>query len=77
MTGPISSLSILGDTIIIINDAQIAFDLFEKQSLKFSDRPLLEFTTVVGYVQSTGALQYNETLRAHRKQFSRARAHSR
>jgi len=69
--GPISCLSILGDTIIVINDAQIAFELFEKQSLKFSGRPSLEFATMVGFGQSTGGLPYDETLRAHRKQFAR------
>jgi hypothetical protein len=41
--GPISSITVLGQTIIILNDAQIAFDLFEKRSAKHSSRPRMVF----------------------------------
>ncbi|KAK2000748.1 cytochrome P450 [Colletotrichum falcatum] len=71
--GPISCVRVLGDTItiIILNDAQAAFDLFEKQSLTFSGRPGLEFLDIVGNKYTTGGLPYNETLRTHRKHFAR------
>ena len=41
--GPISSISVFGTTMIIINDSRIAFDLFEKRSSTFSDRPRMVF----------------------------------
>ena len=41
--GPISSVHALGSTLIIINDAQTAFDLLEKHSLIYSDRPQTVF----------------------------------
>ncbi|GKT71139.1 cytochrome P450 oxidoreductase [Colletotrichum tofieldiae] len=76
--GPISCVNVLGNTLIIINDAQIAFDLFEKQSLTFSSRPELTFLNIfiltlarVGWNDGTGGLPYNETLRIHRKNFAR------
>ncbi|KAK2059981.1 cytochrome P450 [Colletotrichum caudatum] len=69
--GPISSLNVLGDTIIILNEAQVAFDLLEKQSLTFSGRNHLEFIQYVGLGKATGGLQYDETLRTHRKHFAR------
>ena len=36
-------MSVFGQKIIIVNDAQIAFDLFEKKSSIYSDRPTLVF----------------------------------
>ncbi|KAL2871204.1 cytochrome P450 [Aspergillus lucknowensis] len=41
--GPISSITILGQTIVIINDARIAFDLLEKRSNIYSSRPRMTF----------------------------------
>lgn len=38
-TGPISSVTVLGQTIVIINDAKLAFELLEKRSAKHSSRP--------------------------------------
>ncbi|KAK2033146.1 flavonoid 3-hydroxylase [Colletotrichum zoysiae] len=71
MYGPISSINVLGDTIIILNEAQVAFDLLEKKSLTFSGRHRLWFLRVVGWGNATGSLQYDETLRIHRKHFAR------
>lgn len=44
--GPLSCLSVLGRKIMIISDARIAFDLFEKRSTVYSDRPILPFTNL-------------------------------
>lgn len=38
-TGPISTVSVLGQGLIIHNDARIAFDLLEKKSAIYSDQP--------------------------------------
>lgn len=41
--GPISSVSVLGQTMIIINDVDIAFELMEKRGNVHSGRPRLVF----------------------------------
>ncbi|OJI85071.1 hypothetical protein ASPTUDRAFT_54746 [Aspergillus tubingensis CBS 134.48] len=41
--GPISSVQVFGETLIIVNDAQIAVELLEKRSATHSDRPGLTF----------------------------------
>lgn len=41
--GPISSVTALGQTIIILNDFDIAVELLEKRSGEFSDRPVFPF----------------------------------
>jgi hypothetical protein len=41
--GPISSVTVLGQNIIIINDESIALELMEKRSAKHSARPNMEF----------------------------------
>jgi hypothetical protein len=37
--GPISSVTVMGKTMIIINDAKVAFDLLDKRSVNYSSRP--------------------------------------
>ncbi|GLA03815.1 hypothetical protein AnigIFM60653_003830 [Aspergillus niger] len=41
--GPISSVQVFGETLIIVNDARIAVELMEKRSVIHSDRPSLTF----------------------------------
>lgn len=41
--GPLSCLRVLGQTVMIINDYKVAFDLFDKRSMKYSDRPIFNF----------------------------------
>lgn len=41
--GPISSVSALGTTMIIVNDLKIALDLLEKRSSIYSSRPTITF----------------------------------
>lgn len=41
--GPISSISVLGQSIVIINDYRIALDLLDKRNANYSDRPRLRF----------------------------------
>ena len=66
--GPISSLSVLGQTIVIINDARIAFDLFEKRSSMYSDRPRLVFGgEMVGWDDALSSQMYSDRFRAYRK----------
>ena len=42
--GPISSVTVLGRPLIILNDREVAVDLLEKSAAKYSDRPRLAFS---------------------------------
>ncbi len=44
--GPISTVSVLGQRLIILNDARLAFELLEKKSVIYSDRPKLPFASL-------------------------------
>ena len=70
--GPISSIQVFGNRIVIVNDADIAFDLFEKHAVDFSDRPNMIFgNEIVGYKDSPINLNYTPLLRQHRKHYHR------
>ncbi|WYZ44616.1 hypothetical protein EsH8_VII_001052 [Colletotrichum jinshuiense] len=70
--GPISSITVMGQTIVIINDAQLAFELLDKRSVKHSSRPKQLFAgEMVGWEQVTGMVPYGERFRIHRKNMSR------
>lgn len=43
--GPISSLTVLGQTIVILNDHETAIEVLDKRSSVYSDRPTLAFAT--------------------------------
>jgi fumagillin biosynthesis cytochrome P450 monooxygenase len=43
--GPITSVSTLGTTIVLIHDASIALELLEKRPAKYSGRPYSVFAT--------------------------------
>ncbi len=49
--GPISSISILGQNYIILNDQRSSIELLEKRSLNYSARPIRQFVTL--YVTSS------------------------
>ncbi|PKY03509.1 cytochrome P450 [Aspergillus campestris IBT 28561] len=66
--GPISSITILGQTIVIINDARTAFDLMEKRSAIYSSRPRMTFAgELIGWDDITGMQPYSDSFRTYRK----------
>ncbi|KAK1765144.1 O-methylsterigmatocystin oxidoreductase [Phialemonium atrogriseum] len=70
--GPISSVTVMGQTLVIINDARIAFELLEKRSVKHSSRPRQIFAgEMLGWENSLGLSQYNDRFRTYRKNMSR------
>ncbi|KAJ9267651.1 hypothetical protein DTO212C5_5890 [Paecilomyces variotii] len=70
--GPISSVTVMGQTIVIINEARIAFELLEKRSSKHSSRPKQIFAgEMIGWENSLGGSPYSNQFRAHRKYMSR------
>jgi fumagillin biosynthesis cytochrome P450 monooxygenase len=44
--GPIASITVLGENIVIVNDVDIATELLEKRATKYSGRPQMFFATV-------------------------------
>ncbi|PYH43881.1 cytochrome P450 [Aspergillus saccharolyticus JOP 1030-1] len=69
--GPISSLSVLGQTIIILNEARFAVDLLEKRSGINSSRPQQNFAQMSGWDNVLGSVQNNERLRESRRNLHR------
>ncbi|KAH8666067.1 cytochrome P450 [Ilyonectria robusta] len=70
--GPISSVTVMGQTLVIVNDADLAFELLEKRSVKHSSRPRQIFAgEMLGWENSLGLSQYNDRFRTYRKNMSR------
>ncbi|PYI28700.1 cytochrome P450 oxidoreductase OrdA-like protein [Aspergillus indologenus CBS 114.80] len=65
--GPISSLSVLGQTIIILNEARHAVELLEKRSAIYSSRPQQNFAEMSGWHNVLGSVKSTERLRATRR----------
>ena len=47
--GPISSVTVLGQTIVILHDQKAAYELMEKRSAIYSSRPHMEFADEMYY----------------------------
>ncbi|KAE8361460.1 cytochrome P450 [Aspergillus caelatus] len=65
--GPISSVTIFGQTIVILNDRQTVTDLMEKRSGLHSSRPQLPIAEITDWEDTLGLLPYNNRFRAYRK----------
>ncbi|KAK4067389.1 uncharacterized protein Triagg1_7569 [Trichoderma aggressivum f. europaeum] len=66
--GPISSITVLGQTIVLIHDKDAAIELLEKkESLKTSGRPSYTFAQMCGYDRYLPQVQYNDDFRLKRK----------
>ncbi|KEY75191.1 hypothetical protein S7711_01632 [Stachybotrys chartarum IBT 7711] len=66
--GPISSVTALGQTIIILHDREAVFEILEKRALKNSSRPNLVFANdVVGYRDMMVMMPYDREYRLQRK----------
>lgn len=63
-------LKMLGQSIIILNSAKAASDLFEKRSAKYSDRknsPMVRDPTLLDWPGHPGLVGYNDLWRSHRR----------
>ncbi|KAF2197060.1 cytochrome P450 [Delitschia confertaspora ATCC 74209] len=66
--GPISSITVLGQTIVIIHDKSLALELMEKRGTIHSGRPVPVFgVTMCGWDNALAFMQYNSTHRLARK----------
>ncbi|THH05850.1 hypothetical protein EW145_g4503 [Phellinidium pouzarii] len=70
VVGPISSVSVPGTTIIILNEAEACFDLLDKRSAIYSERPFFQFGgEMVGLSGTTTLLPCGPEFKIHRKEF--------
>ncbi|KAL5501294.1 hypothetical protein ACEPAH_8554 [Sanghuangporus vaninii] len=66
--GPISSITVLGQTMIILNDSRHAFEIMEKRSALHSSRPRMIFGgEMVGWDNFLSSQAYSDRFRAYRK----------
>ncbi|QYS93071.1 hypothetical protein H0G86_000461 [Trichoderma simmonsii] len=65
--GPISSVTLLGRTLVIIQDKEAAVEYLEKNSSKTSSRPQFEFANMCGYGTMLAFMDYTDLFRQHRK----------
>ncbi|KAL1603477.1 hypothetical protein SLS60_005064 [Paraconiothyrium brasiliense] len=65
--GPISSVTVLGQTLIIINDKNFAFEMLDKQSNVYSGRAEMKFAEMCGWGHITAMTPFGKQHRIHRK----------
>ncbi|KAF5571206.1 oxidoreductase [Fusarium pseudoanthophilum] len=66
--GNISSVTVFGQTLVIINDAKLALAILNDRSAKHSSRSKMTFAgEMVGWDKTLSFLPYNDQLRSHRK----------
>ncbi|KAI1175969.1 cytochrome protein [Nemania sp. FL0916] len=65
--GPISSVTVLGTTQVILHSAELASDLFEKRSSIYSSRPKLVFPKLCRLDEIFSVISYSRELRLTRK----------
>ncbi|EMD33335.1 hypothetical protein CERSUDRAFT_67997 [Gelatoporia subvermispora B] len=65
--GNIVHVTLFGKPLIILGSAKAAFDLFEKQSSTYSDRPLMQMLLLMGYGWSFVLMQYGTRWRRYRR----------
>jgi cytochrome P450 len=69
-TGDISSLTVFGQTMIIVNSVEVAEDLLEARGANFSDRPVIPMGgELAGFNNALILSQYGDRMRKERKLF--------
>ncbi|KAI9041793.1 cytochrome P450 [Aspergillus affinis] len=70
--GPISSVNVMGQLFVIINDAWMAFELLEKRSAIYSSRPKQVMAgELLGWENALALIPYSAKVRSHRRNTSR------
>jgi cytochrome P450 len=68
--GDISSVTVLGQPLVILNSAKTAVDMLEKKSSKYSDRPVLPMGgELVGWKNTLVLVPYGDRFKEYRKYF--------
>lgn len=70
--GPLSSITVLGQTFVIINDAEMALELLRNRANVNSGRPTMVFCgEMVGWKHGLGMIQPNEDFKLYRKNIAK------
>ena len=70
--GHVTHINVLGQDTIILNSSKAAFDLLDKRSVTYSDRPILTMGgEMVGWNRSLGLTLYGPRFRESRKFLNR------
>ncbi|KAK0470333.1 cytochrome P450 [Desarmillaria tabescens] len=67
--GDISSVTVLGRTIVVLNSYSLAKELLDGRSAKYSDRPYLSMPNLCGWKDTLLILGYGRVFRTQRKLF--------
>ncbi|KAF8523756.1 cytochrome P450 [Hysterangium stoloniferum] len=67
--GDLVYLNILGTSLLYVNSAEMAHELFDKRSAIYSDRPVVPMLELVGMNWSFAVMPYGERWRRHRHAF--------
>ncbi|KAL7794247.1 cytochrome P450 [Trichoderma ceciliae] len=65
--GPISSITVLGQTMIFITDKEATLEILEKKSSASSGRPIFQFSNYCGFGAFMSLLQLGKQLKSFRK----------
>ncbi|PTB62982.1 cytochrome P450 [Trichoderma citrinoviride] len=65
--GPISSVTTLGQTIVLLFDEDVVTEVLEKGSVKTAGRPMMPFAAMCGHDRFFALLQYADRFRLYRK----------
>jgi hypothetical protein len=65
--GPISSMTVFGQTFVILNSPEVALKLFRDRATIYSGRPYQHFAAMVGWFNTMGMLGPHAVWKQHRK----------
>ncbi|KAL7817795.1 cytochrome P450 [Trichoderma gracile] len=65
--GPISSITTLGQTIVLLHEEDVITEVMEKGSMKTAGRPWFPFAAMCGYDRFFALLQYGDQFRLYRR----------
>ncbi|KAL3450266.1 putative cytochrome P450 oxidoreductase OrdA-like protein [Aspergillus insuetus] len=69
--GPLSTVQVFGQRLVILNEARLAVDLLEKRSAIYSDRPDMPFAKLAGWGDGIALLEYGKRFHSYRKHMHR------
>lgn len=67
--GDLVYLNVLGTSLLYVNSAEMAYELFEKRSSIYSDRPIVPMLDLTGFSWAFSLMPYGERWRKHRHAF--------
>lgn len=70
--GDISSVTVLGQTIVVLNSYPFAKELLDGRSAKYSDRPYMSMPILCGWGDTLLILGYGRVFRSQRKLFHKS-----